>query len=269
VHTSILGGKIMATIYYFTGTGNSLHVARQIAEQLDAKLESIVSYMNEKKHIEDDLIGIVVPIYCMDIPRIVKKFLRDAKFAKKSYIFGVVTCGAIDGNALHGMKEILEEKGLQLSYGATIYLPDNSIVFPTDTQKKANMLKHQSSQVETICLNVEQRIVNADTLDSTMKHTLMSKCLDIGLKSIYKIKSKTISKSKCIQCGICEKVCPISAIQKENDTYRIANDCENCFACAHWCPARAISIGKLTPDDKTHYTHPNVTVHDIIMQKKK
>jgi ferredoxin len=259
----------MATIFYFTGTGNSLSIAKQLAEQLDAKLESIVSYMNGKRQIEDDLIGLVVPIHCMDIPRIAKIFLRDAKFPKKSYIFGVVTCGAIDGNALHHMTEILAEKGLELSYGTTIYLPDNSIVFPTDSEKKGQMLKDQPSRIETICANVKQRTVNAHTLDKTLKHRVMSKCLTIGLKSIYKIKSKTVSKSTCIQCGICEKICPSSAIQKENDTYKIANDCENCFACAHWCPTRAISLGKLTPNDKTHYTHPKVTVHDIMIQKKK
>lgn len=256
----------MSTIYYFTGTGNSLAIARQISEQLGAKLESIVNYMNKKDPIEDDLIGIVIPIYCMDIPKIVNEFLREGNFSKNSYIFGVVTCGGIDGNALYTIKEILEKKNLRFSYGATIYLPDNSIVLPTSKEKKDEMLKSQSSIVKKVCLDVKQGIINTDMLHSTIKNSLMSKGLAIGLKSIYKINSKKISKSKCVKCGICQKVCPISNIRKENNIYIFVNECLNCFACAHWCPTRAISIGKLTPDDETHYTHPNITVNDMLLQ---
>ncbi|MBP2655934.1 MAG: hypothetical protein H6Q73_3503 [Firmicutes bacterium] len=62
----------MGTIYYFTGTGNSLSIARTIAGKLNANLASIVDYMKEKRAIDDEVIGIVMPVYCMDIPKLVK-----------------------------------------------------------------------------------------------------------------------------------------------------------------------------------------------------
>ncbi|MBP2656284.1 MAG: hypothetical protein H6Q73_3853, partial [Firmicutes bacterium] len=83
----------------------------------------------------------------------------------------------------------------------------------------------------------------------------------------YKVDAKTIDTAKCIKCGNCERVCPANNIQKDGSKYVFGENCENCFACAHWCPVRALTLGRLTPDDKTHYTHPNVTLQDIIGQK--
>ena len=45
--------------------------------------------------------------------------------------------------------------------------------------------------------------------------------------------------------------------------------CVHCFGCAHWCPQSAISLGSLTPDAKTRYTHPEVKPIDLEAQKER
>ena len=50
-------------IYYFSGTGNSLVVAKDVAEKNNGKLVSIPSLMNKKSiKTEADVIGFVFPI---------------------------------------------------------------------------------------------------------------------------------------------------------------------------------------------------------------
>ncbi|MGZ7136213.1 MAG: hypothetical protein ACXVHY_10080, partial [Methanobacterium sp.] len=67
-----------AEIYYFSGTGNSLIVARDIAEKMNGNLISIPSVMDKQSLTTDaDVIGIVFPVYYVglaNIPLIVQQF---------------------------------------------------------------------------------------------------------------------------------------------------------------------------------------------------
>jgi flavodoxin len=82
---------VNTTIYYFTGTGNSLAVSKDLAaELLAAKL--LAAELNDRKHsidilpiakfddqdsitVDAEVIGIVFPVYCLDVPSIVKAFV--------------------------------------------------------------------------------------------------------------------------------------------------------------------------------------------------
>jgi 2-oxoacid:acceptor oxidoreductase delta subunit (pyruvate/2-ketoisovalerate family) len=47
----------------------------------------------------------------------------------------------------------------------------------------------------------------------------------------------------CKSCGICDMVCPESAISVINGAYVIDYDyCKGCALCAHECPTKAIVI---------------------------
>ncbi|KOA19774.1 ferredoxin [Clostridium homopropionicum DSM 5847] len=254
----------MSTIFYFSGTGNSLTTAKEISDKLQGKLIPIIQALSMENNHFEDIIGIVSPVYCMDLPKIVEDFLQNYKFKKQSYIFGIVTCAGADGLALNKMKTILDKRGFKLSYGNKVILPDNSIIFPTSNDKKMELLNNQQKVVNKIFTDISDRKTNSYEFKKSIRNQILSKGLKLGLNKIYKIQNKNINKEKCINCGTCEKLCPVSNINKTNGQYIIGKDCENCFACAHWCPQRAISIGKFAPNHKTHYTHPKITLKDIL-----
>jgi flavodoxin len=85
-------------IYYFSGTGNSFAVARDIAEKTSGKLISIPSVMDQPSIITDaDVIGIVFPVYFRavlgGIPLIVRRFTRKLEDIDSKYIFAICTYG--------------------------------------------------------------------------------------------------------------------------------------------------------------------------------
>jgi flavodoxin len=90
-------------IYYFSGTGNSLAVARDIAEKINGKLIPIYSVI-EKEDIETDAdtIGIVFPVYYATlgqsgIPFMVRKFIEKLKNINSKYLFVICTHGGMPG----------------------------------------------------------------------------------------------------------------------------------------------------------------------------
>lgn len=70
-------------IFYFTGTGNSLYIARQLAGE-NTELLSIPQMMKQGKYdFEADEIGLVYPIYGHMPPYMVRQFIQKAKLNAK------------------------------------------------------------------------------------------------------------------------------------------------------------------------------------------
>ncbi len=88
------------SIYYFSGTGNSLHVARTIAEQLgESKLVNIARLKLGAVEDKNDTLGIVFPVFYLDAPNIVKDFVKKLRLDANAYVFSIATAAA--GHAIH------------------------------------------------------------------------------------------------------------------------------------------------------------------------
>jgi len=79
------------TIFYFTGTGNSLFAACKIADSTGAKLISIPQAIHESKLYTDDCIGFVYPQYANGLPKMVRNFISNNEF-KAEYFFAINLC---------------------------------------------------------------------------------------------------------------------------------------------------------------------------------
>ena len=94
-------------IFYFTATGNSLYVAKQ----LDDKRFSIPQELNKtNRHYKDDRIGIVCPLFEFDIPDLVKRFIRGSEF-ETDYFYIVITYGCHDGAVADRVQKNLKYDG--------------------------------------------------------------------------------------------------------------------------------------------------------------
>ena len=117
-------------IFYFTGTGNSLYIAKRIASVTG---DSLVS-MNEKIkrsdtspiHEEDKLV-FVVPTYGWRIPRIVEQWIQATQFTGADKAWFVMDCGGEIGNAAKYNRRLCGEKGFTYMGTAQIVMPENYI----------------------------------------------------------------------------------------------------------------------------------------------
>ena len=77
-------------IFYFSGTGNSLAIAKKLATAFDAQLENIAKAMRDKEFVYNDHeIGFVFPLYCHGAPKMVCEFMKKIRTPFIDYLFTV------------------------------------------------------------------------------------------------------------------------------------------------------------------------------------
>lgn len=253
----------MAKIFYFTGTGNCYSVANRLGEKLGAELVAITDYLSHPCIVEDAVIGIVTPVYSMDLPKVVAEFLEQIQLKETRYIFCVATMGAMAGRTLYHVKEILHKRKLILSAGFTVTLPDNSIIFPSGEKRMQMLLAAEEETVNNIGELLKEHEENSVKMKDFFLWKIAAAVGMWSLKSVLNVKHKKINEDKCNGCGICAKICPAGCITMEKGRPVFGEGCVTCFGCAQWCPNEAINLGWLHPTGKTKYVHPGVDVQDI------
>lgn len=139
-------------ILYFTGTGNCLYVARQLAGT-DGLTLSIPQLMKKREfEIEADEIGIVYPVYGHMPPFMVRQFIKQARL-KAGYKFAILTYGARKCDAVEIWDDIARRAGVSFDYINTLIMVDNWL--PNfDMNEQIKIDKHIPENMERISADI-------------------------------------------------------------------------------------------------------------------
>lgn len=265
------------TIFYFTGTGNSLMLARDLAAQLgETRIISIAEVMQETQiDLADECIGLVFPVYFLSIPLIVRDFIRKLPLDNSKYIFAIVDCGNMPGAALNHVAELLAKKEVELAAGFQLVLPENYILFfnPPGDSEQQKQFKREKLKVKQIAETVKAQRrtgIEKKPLAFLIRYITPLYTRIIGMETDSKRTAKIRRSagnfrvdSRCTGCNRCQSVCPVSNIEMVNGKPKWQDHCEQCLACINWCPAKAIEYGDKTIN-RGRYTNPTVTVKDMV-----
>ncbi len=230
------------TILYFSATGNCLSVAKF----LGGTLKSIPQLERTGKYeIQDDVIGIVSPVYNLTLPLLVKRYLIKAEL-KADYIFGILTYGFISGTSAEKLARVLSANGNTLHYAAHLLMADTYL--PVFDMKK-EIAKLPGKRVEARLAQIGQDIENRNhriprrnifwrILSALMSNKMESKT---GIRGINNTDRKYIVSQRCTGCKTCERICPVSNITVDDQPVFL-HRCESCFSCIQNCPAGAIDL---------------------------
>ena len=251
-----------SVIYYFTGTGNNLQVAKKIAEALpDCKLVS----MGKGRHDSSkayDYIGFVYPTYAFNLPRRVTRFISEMSLekSKNAYFFAVTACGNISGVALTVPAKILAKKGVTLHFAEKIIMPGNYVAMYKMNENNPEKYQTATDNIPALV----QKIAAKTQQPAGKVNELLNVSTAIGQKLIYARKDKGFNVfNACTGCGICESVCPVANIIMKNKKPSFRHDCEQCMACVQWCPKQAINYKNKT-QNRGRYTNPSISVRELI-----
>ncbi len=261
-------------ILYFTGTGNCLYVARQLANE-NTELLSIPQLMrNGQMEIEADEIGLVYPIYGHMPPYMVRQFIQKARL-KAEYKFAVLTYGNRKCSAVEIWDGISRSAGNAFDYITTMIMVDNWL--PNfDMVEQMKIDKHIPESLERILADIGSRRQWHEpvTEEERQQHKefLERNGIDPDAGFLMKSEKAFVITGACVGCGVCVDVCPRGNYELSSQGVRTHGDCEFCFACIQNCPQKAIHFamdendpflrrGEKNPDAR--YRNEHVSLMDI------
>jgi ferredoxin len=263
-------------IYYFSGTGNSLAVARDMAGELNARLKPVVSTMDQENvNVEADAVGFVFPIYDFKPSPIVEDFIRKLEDIGSKYLFAVCTYGIAPAQSLKHLAKVIKSCGGHLSAGFAVGMPHSGIGSGMVTKaQQESMLEHWKDRLEEVCDSIsrkkEGKIESSNLLFDLFQPRIIG-MVPFLLKFLTQMLLKGTgslaftSSEDCNGCGICEKVCPLDNIEVIDGKPVWSDNCVSCFACLNWCPKEAISLGGFDANIR-NYHHPDVKFSDMLGQ---
>lgn len=257
------------TIYYFSGTGNSFKVAKDLNSQLgDSKLVQISKKnLAITQDILSEKIGIVYPIYFSGIPAMVKKFLENLQVNKDTYIFTVATLGGSEEISFNQIDDILSKKGSHISASFKIYMPGCYQIMHdvASKEKQTKLFKNENEQILKISASINENEI--DNLSGRVKG--IKKVIYGLIYSAFKPNAKDKNfwvTEKCNGCITCSKVCPASNIEMQNGKPQWKHQCEACMACMQWCPQKSIQYKKSTLK-RGRYHHPDIKSSELFQDR--
>lgn len=236
-------------ILYFTATGNSLYVARQLADDTTILLSIPQMIKRGQYDFEADEIGIVYPIYGQMPPNSVRKFIQKARLTA-AYKFAVLTYGNMQFAAVGIWDEVSRKAGNAFDYITSILMVDNWLPnFDMNEQIKIDKHIPESLSRITADLAVRKHFVEPtyEKGRQIFRQFIKDRGLDPEVGYLMRSEDYFVITDSCIGCAVCTDVCPRGNYELTSMGVKTGGDCDFCFACIQNCPQKAIKFADL-PD---------------------
>ncbi len=256
-------------LYVYTGTGNSLWAARQVALGLTEASLHFMPYLSRDLKVGANGVGIVFPVHIWGLPIRVIQFIKHLQVKPETYFFALAVNAGQPAATLIQLQNLMSTRQMSLALGYSIAMPSNYIPWggpgPIDTQQQ--LFRGGQEKLRLITGSIvrsERKNVDKGPLWQNIFFSLIYK---MSFRSVHKMDKNFWVDDKCNSCGICSKVCPAANIETTNDKPAWLHRCEQCLACLQWCPQEAIQYGKKTAQ-YPRYHHPEVILEDMLEQAK-
>lgn len=259
--TNVILKGVLDMVFYFTATGNSLYIVKQLHNDPVS-----IAQVKGSNVFTDETIGIVCPVYCGKIPHIVSEFIKRSKFETK-YLFMILTYGMSPSDSAQYTSEWCRKHGVNTDYIACIKMVDNYLPgFDMNAEKKLD--KNISGQLKSIISDIKNRkrsIEKAAVNEKMQRRTVAF--MNRIFPSMNNGNALRITE-RCTGCRVCEQVCPIGNLEvRSGKAVRIHKTCEFCLACIQNCPHNAISL-RSERNPQARFRNENISLDEIIRSNR-
>lgn len=275
-------------IYYFSGTGNSLFIARKLQSRLtNSEIIPILKALKSSdKIIKAEKVVFIFPIYAMTIPVPVRQFMSEYDFSEVKYCSAVATRLGLYFNDFKRIDKLIKPNKLKSHF--IINMGNNDVKIKDYECPSSQILKELENNAIKVLKEVEN-VINknefyrpedsnyflalpfGDSRDKIVEWLvpkLMTFSTYIGGVNYF------YTSKKCNGCGVCEKIClseKISMIENK-PLWSKSTLCYMCYACINYCPQKAIEIDSIPGVasytlENDRYSHPYANIKDICKQK--
>lgn len=245
-------------ILYFSATGNTEFIAKELAKRLDDECINLIDRVKIQDHSplhSQKPFIICAPVYVCEMPRFMSKYLKEQTFTGSKDVYFAFTSGGYCGISGQLAKSIFRKKKMHYLGHAEFKMPRNYVAndaYPMlgkeETEKR---ILDSYRQLDTVVSDIQtgkklkaRHVFLFETLVTVPFNPIWCK---------YKLKAKDFyAKDSCMGCGKCEKLCPLNNIKIVENKPVWGNQCTHCMACIGNCPTGAIEYGNITQDKEPY-----------------
>lgn len=232
-------------IYYFSGSGNTMRIARLFAQELDAPVREIRLPFPDVTDLSSyDLVGIGYPVHAFNPPSPVVSFVKALPSSPKTRFFLFKTSGEdlhLNESSSRRLIAIMRRQGNIVTNEFHYLMPYDIMYRHSDAMAKQMYVTARG------LVPLDARVLKDRVIAPPRYHFFQG--WHVPLFRILTPFSRThgtafsVDQDKCLHCSSCLKNCPMNNITEENGTYVFHHDCCLCMRCTVNCPQDAIRPG--------------------------
>ncbi len=238
------------TLAVFTGTGNTLVAAEQLARRLAAAGKNVRLVPMEKPDQlaaafdRDATLGLAVPVACFTTYPTVWRFLGALPEGEGRGVFFLATMGGMGAGMQGPVGRTLERKGYRLLAASTVAACGNyGSTAPADDGREAAFARMRA----TVDAFAERLLAGRGGWSRGRFNPLSAFCYWAGQRGISfrffrRLFRATVDRARCTGCGTCAALCPERAITLRDGKAEIGDACESCQRCVGFCPSAAVGF---------------------------
>ena len=231
----------------FSGTGNTLRVARRMAETFRQRGVTVRLHRMEATDPgalgSGGAVGLACPVAAQGTYPFVWAFVRALPPGAGRPAFFVDTLAHFSGGLVGPMRRIVAARGYRPLGACEIRMPNN--FFPwfvsaeTGARKVARGLDRAGAFANAL-LDGRTRWGRVPLLSDAMGLSSQSGWAWALLRRVRRLK---LDAEACTKCGLCARLCPVANIRQEDGPPTFGSRCVLCMRCAAYCPAGAVTSG--------------------------
>lgn len=239
-------------VLYFSATGNTEFIAKEIAKGLDDEcvnlLDRIRTNDNSELHSDKPFI-ICAPVYVCEMPRFMAKYLKKQTFTGSKDVYFIFTSGGYCGISGVLAKSMMKKKKMNYKGHAEFKMPRNYIINDSYPLLSAEECEERILDSYAKVADTVETIKNGGKLKSRYVF-LFESIITIPFNPVWsKLKYQTkdfYTTDKCVGCNKCAKLCPLNNITVIDKVAKWGTECSHCMACIANCPTEAIEYGTIS-----------------------
>jgi ferredoxin len=253
---------------YFSGTGNTKHVANILAQAFQQRKCNVdlrpitLPLIKQKISISEyDSIGIGYPVHAFNAPKIVFDFIRSLPTGTKKQIFLFRTAGdpLLHAGGTTIIRSILARRGFKVFYERLFIMPAN-VLYPFNPRLSKQLLRHAESQVQFMAKELCAQKIRLKSYPKWL-HYLASAFSTLETEGTTRLFKYYHVNDHCNLCKICLKSCPMENISIQSNQIKYGRDCAFCLRCVYNCPQEAISLKGFNFFLLKEYNLANIIAH--------